>query len=360
MLHFHSLEIVELRRETEDAVTLAFAVPGELRDEYRFVQGQHLALRVRLDGAELRRTYSLCGAAGEELLRIAIKRHAQGRFSTWANEQLKVGDRVDVLAPAGSFHTPLDPAAKPRLYIAFAAGSGITPVMSILKTTLATEPRSSFILYYGNRTTASIMFREELEDLKNRYMARLAVHHFLSREQRDLELYNGRLDAEKATELCRVIVPPQSVHAFFVCGPGTMIDDVTAALHAAGAPAERIHSERFTGATAVAAPSARVARPTDARCAVTVVLDGVSSEFEMGVGPEAGSILDAALARGLELPYSCKAGVCTMCRAKLMEGEVDFTANYGLEQYEVDEGIVLTCQSSPLSGRVLVDFDEAG
>ena len=358
MLHFHPLEIVELKRETEDAIAVTFAVPPELRDAYRFVQGQHLALRTRLDGEELRRTYSICSAVGDERLRIAIKRHPGGRFSCHANEQFKVGDRVEVLAPAGSFHTPLDPASA-RLYVAFAAGSGITPIMSLLRTSLATEPRSRFILFYGNRTTASIMFREELEDLKNRYLSRLSVHHFLSREQRDIEIYNGRLDAGRVAELCRALVPATDVDAFFVCGPSTMIDDVAGALRSAGVPAARIHSEHFTTVVPVVEPGARAQQPSTARCAVTVVLDGVSSEFEMGRGPGQ-SILDAALARGLELPYSCKAGVCTMCRAKLMDGDVEFTVNYGLEPYEIEEGIILTCQSSPLSERVLVDFDEAG
>jgi ring-1,2-phenylacetyl-CoA epoxidase subunit PaaE len=359
MLHFHPLQIVELKRETEDSISITFDVPAELKDTYRFVQGQHLALRTRLNGEEIRRTYSLCGAVGEERLRIAIKRHPGGRFSTWANEKLAVGARVEVLAPAGSFHTPLHPS-NARAYVAVAAGSGITPVMSILKTTLATEPRSRFILCYGNRTVASIMFREELEDLKNRYMTRLSVHHFLSREQRDVELYNGRIDGDKTAEICRTLCPPSQVDAYFVCGPSTMIDDVSAALRAAGVSPERIHAEHFATSTPAAEPGARTAPASDERCSVTVVLDGRQSQFEMGLGPEGESILDAALASGLELPYSCKAGVCTMCRAKLTEGKVDFTVNYGLEPFEIEEGIILTCQASPLSDRVVVDFDEAG
>jgi len=360
MLHFHPLEIVELKRETEDCIGVTFAVPPDLRETYRFVQGQHVALRTTLDGEELRRTYSLCTHAGDERLRIAIKRHPNGRFSSWANEQLKVGDRVEVLAPAGSFHTQLDPHAE-RLYVAFTGGSGITPVISNVKTILADEPRSRFILFYANRTTASIIFREELEDLKNRYLTRFAVHHFLTREQRDVELYNGRIDAAKTAELCRGLIPVAAVDTFFLCGPGTMNDEVSQALQAAGAPAARIHAEWFT--TAAPAPESTVAaaaQPSAARCNVTVVLDGVSSEYDMAMGSSGESILDAALARGLDLPYSCKAGVCTTCRAKLMEGKVDFTVNYGLEPYEIEEGIILTCQSRPLTERVLIDFDEAG
>jgi ring-1,2-phenylacetyl-CoA epoxidase subunit PaaE len=360
MLHFHPLEIIELKRETEDCVGITFAVPAELRETYRFAQGQHVALRATLGGEELRRTYSLCTHAGDERLRIAIKRHPNGRFSTWANKHLVLGNRVDVLAPAGSFRTQLDPAAQ-RLYVAFTGGSGITPVISNVKTILASEPRSRCILFYANRTTASIIFREELEDLKNRYFTRFAVHHFLTREQRDVELYNGRIDAAKTTALCRGLIPVAAVDAFFLCGPGTMNDDVSNALQAAGASHSRIHAEWFTTTTPVHEASiASAATPSTARCNVTVVLDGVSSEYDMAIGGMGESILDAALARGLDLPYSCKAGVCTTCRAKLMEGKVDFAVNYGLEPYEIEDGIILTCQSRPLSERVIVDFDEAG
>jgi ring-1,2-phenylacetyl-CoA epoxidase subunit PaaE len=360
MLHFHPLQIVELKRETDDCVAISFAVPPELRDAYRFTQGQHVALRTTLGGEELRRTYSLCTRANDEQLRIAIKRHPHGRFSTWANEQLRVGDRVEVMTPAGSFHTPLDPQGA-RLYVALTGGSGITPVISNVKTILATEPRSRFILFYANRTTASIIFREELEDLKNRYFTRFAVHHFLTREQRDVELYNGRIDGAKTAELCRGLIPVAAVDAFFLCGPDSMNDDVSHALQAAGAPASRIHAEWFTSAAPAPAASAQAAaQPAAAHCNVTVVLDGVSSEYDMAMGTGGESILDAALARGLDLPYSCKAGVCTTCRAKLMEGKVDFTVNYGLEPYEIEDGIILTCQSRPLTERVLIDFDEAG
>jgi ring-1,2-phenylacetyl-CoA epoxidase subunit PaaE len=360
MLHFHPLEIVDLRRDTEECVALTFAVPPELRAAYAFVQGQHVALRARVDGEELRRTYSLCTEVGDPDLHIAIKRHPHGRFSSWAHSTLKVGDRLDVLTPAGSFHTPLDPG-RAGLYVAFAGGSGITPVMSIVKTTLAVEPRSRFILFYANRTTASIIFREEIEDLKNRHFARFAFHHFLTREQRDVELYNGRLDTAKAAELCRGLCPATEVDAFFLCGPGTMNEEVAQALQAAGAPAERIHCEWFTTTPVVQEAAARADEaPAAARCAVTIVLDGVSQEFEMAQGTGGESVLGAALARGLELPFSCKAGVCTTCRAKLMEGKVDMAANYGLEQYELDDGIILTCQSRPLTDHIVVDFDEAG
>jgi len=360
MLHFHPLEIGELRHETEDAIVLTLIVPPELREAYRFVQGQHVALRARVGGEELRRTYSICTEPGDARLRVAIKRHPGGRFSIWAHEHLKAGDRVDVLTPAGSFHTPLDPAGA-RLYVAFTGGSGITPVLSIVQTTLATEPHSRFILFYANRTTSSIMFREELEDLKNRYLTRLAVHHFLTREQRDVELYNGRIDAAKTAELGRGLYPPADVDAFFLCGPGTMNEEVAQALQAAGVPGSRIHSEWFTTTAATAEAAAHtVAAPSAALCTVTVVLDGVSQDFEMEPGAQGDTILDAGLARGLDLPYSCKAGVCTTCRARLMDGKVDFSVNYGLEPYEIEEGIILTCQSRPLSERVLVDFDEAG
>lgn len=358
MLHFHSLKVADVRRETEDTVSVAFEVPDALADQYRFVQGQHLTLRTFIDGEEVRRNYSICTGVDDGELRVAIKKVPGGRFSTFANENLKPGDVLDVLPPSGKFHVPLDPAAH-RLYLAFAAGSGITPVISIIKTTLAREPHSRFLLFYGNRTVGSIIFREELEDLKNRYMGRFSVFHILSREIQDVELFNGRIDGDKVRRLARSFLNLHAVDQVFLCGPAAMIEELRATLIDLGMPAERIHFELFTTGAVQAVQPQGARRDAGAAagtaCRVSVTLDGVETEFDLPAG--GGTILEGALAQGLDLPYSCKGGVCSTCRAKVREGEVEMAVNYALEPHEVAAGFVLTCQARPLSPRVAVDFD---
>jgi len=358
MLKFHALQVAEVHRETDEAVRVAFCVPESLADAYRFSHGQHLNLRARVGAEELRRSYSICSAPGEGELAIVVKRIAEGRFSAWANDALRAGDRIDVMTPTGHFNTALDPA-NGKTYAAFAAGVGITPIISMIKATLAAEPRSRFILFYGNRNVASIIFRETIEDLKNRYMERFSRHHVLSRETQDAAIYNGRIDGERARALFRAFCPGGADECY-VCGPASMIDEVTAALRDEGMADGHVHFERFTTAAVRKAAPAPAAEPApraagNGQAAVTVVMDG--RRTEIAVDPDGPGIVDAALAQGVELPFSCKSGVCSTCRAKVVEGEVRMDANYALEPWELEAGYVLACQSHPLSARVTLDYD---
>jgi ring-1,2-phenylacetyl-CoA epoxidase subunit PaaE len=350
---FHSLKIAEVRRETPDSVSLCFALPPELRADYAFAPGQHLALRTRLDGEEVRRSYSICSGLDDGELRVAIKKVGGGRFSRWANEQLKAGDAIDVMTPDGRFTVPVDPAHA-KHYVAFAAGSGITPILSLAKTLLRREPGSRFTLVYGNRRAATSMFQEELEDLKDRYLARFALFNVFSREEQEVELFNGRLDAPRVRAFLDTLIPVGSIDEAFVCGPASMIDEVEAALHAAGVAPGHVHVERF------GTPGAAVAHAEPAEDAslakVTFIVDGLKREVQFQ--REHGSLLEAGAAAGLDLPFSCKGGMCCTCRAKLLEGQVKMRKNFALEQADLDAGFVLTCQSYPLSERVLLSFDD--
>jgi ring-1,2-phenylacetyl-CoA epoxidase subunit PaaE len=350
---FHSLKIAEVRRETPDSVSLCFELPAELRADYAFVPGQHLALRARLDGEEVRRSYSICAGLDDGELRVAIKKVGGGRFSNWANEQLKAGDAIDVMTPDGRFTVPVD-ATHAKHYVAFAAGSGITPILSLAKTLLKREPGSRFTLVYGNRRAATSMFQEELEDLKDRYLARFALFNVFSREEQEVALFNGRIDAAKVRAFLDRLVPVGSIDEAFVCGPASMIDEVEAALHAAGVAAGHVHVERFgTPGEAVA----HVEPAEDASLAkVTFIVDGLKREVQFQ--REHGSLLEAGAAAGLDLPFSCKGGMCCTCRARLLEGQVKMRKNFALEQADLDAGFVLTCQSYPLSDRVLLSFDD--
>jgi ring-1,2-phenylacetyl-CoA epoxidase subunit PaaE len=349
---FHSLRISEVRRETPECVSLAFEVPAALAGEYRFVQGQHLNLRAQLDGEEARRSYSICSGVDDGELRVAIKKVPGGRFSVWANEALRAGDAVDVMTPEGRFFTPLDPA-RPKHYVAFAAGSGITPVLSLARTTLAREPRSRFTLVYGNRRLASTMFHEALWELKDRYLTRFTLYNVFSREQQEVELFNGRIDAAKVRAFLEALIPAESIDEAFVCGPASMIDEVEGALIGAGVAREHVHVERF-GVPGAAPLPVDDAEAAEAR--VTLLVDGVRREIDFHRGQH--SILEAGRAAGIDLPFSCKGGMCSTCRARLLEGEVRMAKNYALEPHEVAAGYVLTCQSYPLTPRVLVSFDD--
>lgn len=350
---FHPLKIAELRRETADAVSLRFEVPAALAEDYRFVQGQHLTLKARVGDEELRRSYSICAGVNDGELRVAIKKVAGGRFSTWANGGIQVGDVLEVMTPEGRFHTPLDPA-QARHYVAFAAGSGITPILSLIKTTLAAEPQSRFTLVYGNRRQASVMFAEALEDLKNRYLARFTLYNLFSREEQEVPLFNGRLDAAKVAAFMDTLLPADTIDEAFICGPGAMIDEVEAALLGAGLSAQHIHLERF--GVPDAAPAHHVEAGDAPQATIVVVADGLRREMEFHASDP--SILDVALRAGMDLPYSCKGGVCCTCRAKVVEGKVRMDKNYTLEQPDVDAGYVLTCQAHPLTERVVISFDE--
>ncbi|MGZ5217829.1 MAG: 1,2-phenylacetyl-CoA epoxidase subunit PaaE [Caldimonas sp.] len=357
-LHFHPLTVRSVRPETDEAVVVSFDVPGDLAEAFRFTHGQHLTLRNTIDGSDERRSYSICAGVGDGELRVGVRKVPGGRFSTWINESLKPGDTIQVMAPEGRFFVPLEPTAA-RHYLGIAGGSGITPILSIMKTVLAAEPKSTFTLIYGNRKLRSTMFLEELEDLKNRYLSRLTLHLVFSQESTDLPLYGGRIGQAKIGEFLGALVDPAQLDHVFVCGPHGVNDEAEAALLAAGVAPERIHIERFgvpdaDGAAARAAHAPREGDAADAQ--VTIIRDGVSSVIDFHA--HQGNILDAAAEAGLEVPFSCKSGVCCTCRAKLLEGQVRMERNFALEKHEVAAGFVLTCQSHPLTERVVLSFDE--
>ena len=353
-IEFHRLKIADVRRETPEAVSIAFTVPSELSEAYRFAPGQHLTLRTRVNGEEVRRSYSICTAPDDGELRVAVKKVEGGAFSTLANAAIEPGDEIEVMTPQGRFGVTLDPEAA-RSYVAIAAGSGITPIMSILRTVLAHEPKSRVTLIYGNRTTQSIIFREAIEDVKDRYLSRFTVHHVLSRERQEIALLDGRIDGAKLDALLRTL-PEGSIDHAFVCGPGGLIEDGKTALLRAGVAPEHIHVEYFsTDGTPVAAQPSHVARP-DAREAVAeITLNGARHEVPVRGGE---TIVEAGLRAGLEMPYSCRGGMCCTCRAKVTEGEVRMDTNYSLEPWELEAGYVLTCQSHPLTPKVVLDYDQ--
>ncbi|SFW97698.1 1,2-phenylacetyl-CoA epoxidase subunit PaaE [Marinospirillum alkaliphilum] len=358
MSQFHSLTLKEVRPETRDAVSLLFDVPASLQETFRFTQGQHLVLRTHLSNEEVRRSYSICSGVNDGELRVAVKRVAGGRFSNFANEQLKAGQTLDVMPPQGHFHVALDPQRQGD-YLAVAAGSGITPILSIIKTTLESEPQSRFTLFYGNRSTATTLFREALEDLKNRYMQRLNLVFIFSREQQDIDLYNGHINHEKCDALFDRWVKVPELTAAFICGPQVMTESVRDSLINHGLDKSRVHYELFTpagGAPVARKDRADVQVDQQAVSQVTVVADGRALTFDLTRNTQ--SILDAGNANGADLPWSCKAGVCSTCRAKVVEGEVDMDANFALEDYEVEAGYVLSCQCYPVSDKVVLDFDQ--
>jgi ring-1,2-phenylacetyl-CoA epoxidase subunit PaaE len=354
---FHSLPVVKVERETRDAISITFDVPDALRDLFRFEPGQHLTLRARLGDEDIRRSYSICSPAGGPL-RIAVKRTPGGLFSMWANDALREGGTLDVMPPMGHFNVGHDASAS-RHYLGIAAGSGITPLLSIVATALMVEPASRFTLIYGNRASSTVMFRDELAALKDRYLDRLNLVHVLSREPQDIELLHGRVDRAKADALFETWVPIANVDYAFICGPEGMMDAVRESLLAHGLPAERIRIERFAASipkhTHVPRPLPQAAHT---ECEVNVIIDGSQRMFLLEKGVE--NIIDGGLRNGIELPYSCKGGVCSTCRCKLVDGEVDMDVNFALEDYEVARGFILACQSYPVTDRVTIDFDQIG
>jgi len=354
---FHKLRIAEVRRETPDAVSIRFEIPEHLKQVFVFKAGQHLTLRTELDGEDVRRNYSVCVAPSETEMRIAIKQMTPGRFSLWANANLREGNEIEVLPPMGRFVVPEKPGGSPY-YVALAGGSGITPVISIVKTVLETQPTARLVLLYGNRNTAAVMFLEELAGLKNRYMDRLELYHFLEDEAEEIELFNGRLDREKCEAVFDSLVDVKSADTFFICGPGPMMDAAEAALLARGVPPEKILIERFTS-SALSAEQLAAREALQQKAAGTeliVTLDGRRSRIAFD--PTKGSILDCVHAAGMPAPYACKGGVCTTCRAKILEGQVTMTKNYGLTEQELAAGYVLTCQSVPATDRIVLNYDE--
>lgn len=356
---FHTLKVSDIRRETQEAVSIGFAVPEDLQDTFRFTQGQHLTLRAVINGQEERRSYSICSGLYEDALRIAVKQVPEGKFSTFCNTELSINDELDVMPPMGHFHTPLKPQSA-RHHVAFAAGSGITPILSLLKTTLEEEPNSSWTLVYSNRATESILFLEELEDLKNRYMHRLTLVHLLSREAQDWDLLNGRLDESKADALLDGALISGTIDQAYLCGPFPMIKAVETSLLRHGLTQENIHYELFQAPEDFAEQQEKRPQLSESEAShvsqVQVKLNGKVSTFDLQRGAE--SILEAALKTRADVPFACKGGVCCTCRAKVIEGEVEMDLNYGLEPAEIEQNFVLTCQSHPVSDRVVLDFDQ--
>lgn len=352
---FHALTVAEVVPETDEARSIRFAVPAELEEAFRFRAGQHLTLRTMIDGEEVRRNYSLCTAPDDRDLMVTVKQIAGGVFSNWVARELEAGDSIDVMPPHGSFTVDFDPAAE-RRYVGFAGGSGITPVMSLIRTALATEPKSRFTLFYGNRDAGSIIFLEQLAALKDRYLGRFELYHFLSDEEGDFELLNGMLDQATCEAAIEAFVrDPGKVDAWFICGPGPMMDSAEAALVGRGVAADRIHIERFTAGRPSAALAAEMAQLQEEAAGLTmsVTIDGRTRKVEFSEA----NILDSARAAGLPAPFACKAGVCATCRARVTSGEVSMAARYGLTDEEIAAGYVLTCQSVPKGEGVAVDYD---
>ncbi len=354
--HFHQLTVKEIRKETPDCVSIAFEIPAGLQKEFEFEQGQNITIKMKMEGEEIRRSYSICSSPFEHELRVAVKKVEAGKFSTYANSLLKAGDLLEVLPPTGKFNTALS-GTNTKQYLAFAAGSGITPVISIIKTTLQTEPLSGFTLVFGNRGLSSIIFFEELEGLKNKYLNRFNFINILSRERTDSPVNFGRINRHKLNELSK-LVDYKGTDEFFICGPEEMIFCVKDFLEELQIDKKKIHFELFTtpGQKKSSVMSSEpVEKTTGPQSKITVKLDGRSFDFNLGFDGE--NILDAALKQGADLPFACKGGVCCTCKAKLLEGKVNMEVNWGLEQEEVDQGFILTCQSHPVTEKVVVNFD---
>jgi ring-1,2-phenylacetyl-CoA epoxidase subunit PaaE len=351
---FHPLTVASIEPVTDDSVAITFEVPEDLREDYAFSHGQHLTVRTELAGDDVRRNYSICSPAGSGVLRVAVKRLPGGAFSEHALDVLRPGDVLDVMTPSGRFFTELDPAHR-KHYVCVAAGSGITPVLSIVASVLAAEPRSSVTLLYGNRTHSSVMFLEELEDLKDTYPERFQLLHVLSREPQEVELFSGRLDADRMGRILDGLLPPDTVDEWFLCGPFEMVSDLRKLLVKEGVPKKQIHAEVFHVESGPPVRRAPVEAAEGEGAKVTITLDGRRSTFSLPAdGP---AVLDAALRVRADAPFACKGGVCGTCRAKVVEGTVEMDTNWALEPDEVEKGYVLTCQSHPTSDTVVLDYD---
>lgn len=357
MSKFISATVKDVRRETPDAVSFSIEVPEDVRKEFTFIQGQYLTFRTIIDGEDVRRSYSICSSPLDMELRVAVKEVEGGKFSSFVNRTLKKGDTIDVMPPIGHFYTKVNPAQK-KNYVAFAAGSGITPVISIIKTVLSVEKESTFTLFYGNKGAHSIIFREELEGLKNKYIDRFSLYHILSREPSDIPVLCGRMNGEKCLDFFKYFVDRDITDEYFICGPGDMIMDIKETLEKTGIAKEKIHFELFTtpGENSFHAVRKEIVKQFDGKeSRVTVILDGQHTAFMLDTAGD--NILDAALKEGADVPYACKGAVCCTCKAKVAEGKVEMELNYSLTDEEVAAGYVLTCQSHPVSEKVVIDFD---
>lgn len=356
MAKFHSLKVQDIRKETKDCAVISFEVPADLQSEFEFKQGQHLTLRATIDGKEVRRSYSLCSSPIENQWKVAVKKISGGVFSTFVNESLKKGQTIDVMAPNGVFYKDIQPD-QAKNYIAFAAGSGITPILSIIKTHLALEPNCTFKLFYLNRSVKSIIFKEEIELLKNRYFGRFEIFHFLTKEHRAVELFNGRFTQEKLQVLTSKIIDVPEVSDCFICGPEDMIFLVRDELVAAGLSRDKIHYELFTSGN-TEADKQRIDKILEHKAVGTevTIIDG-GKEFHFTMGDEFDNILDGALAAGADLPYACKGGVCSTCRCQVVEGTVEMKLNYAIDESDLKKNFILSCQAVPTSAKIVVDFD---
>lgn len=351
---FHSLRVADIEKLTEDAVALTFEIPDELVEDYRFTPGQHVTVRTAKAGDDVRRNYSICATPAQRKLRIGVKRISGGGFSTYALERIQVGDEVDVMTPTGRFCTAPDPA-RSRHLVCVAAGSGITPILSILGSVLEAEPASTVTLLYGNRGVSSVMFLDELTDYKDRFTERLQLVHVLSREQPDIELFAGRIDRAKFTRFLRTLVPPDTVDEWYLCGPHEMVDELRGVLSESGVPRQNVHTELFHVGPAPVPRHAPAASEDGGECEVTAILDGRRSTFRLASdGPP---VLEAVLTVRGDAPFACRGGVCGTCRARVVEGAVRMDQCYALEPDEVANGYALTCQSHPTTERLVVDYD---
>ena len=354
MVQFYPLRVADIKRDTRDSVILTLEPQNGDREKFQFIQGQYLTFRRSFEGEELRRSYSICAGVNDRVLRVGIKKVEDGWFSSWANDELKIGETIDAMAPMGNFHSALKPDDA-RSYLGFAGGSGITPMISLIRTIMDVEPKSRFTLVYGNRSTTAIMFREELEDLKNTHMGRVNIVHILESEA-DIDLFSGRLDREKCDALFERWIDVKGADLAFICGPEPMMLAVSDALKAHGMAEDAIKFELFKS------PKSKKRKPKSAngagvqtRARATIILDGVAREVEL---TDEETVLEAALAANIGAPFACKAGVCSTCRAKLVEGEVEMESNNALEDYEVQRGYILTCQSHPCTKKLVVDYDQ--
>lgn len=354
---FYPLTVSDIRRETPDCVSVAFEIPNDAKEHFSFLPGQYITFKYTHEGEELRRSYSICAAPYENELRVAIKKVEGGIFSTHANEALAVGDILETMPPLGNFTTEID-ASHTKNYVCFAAGSGITPVISLVKTILAEEPSSTVTLIYGNKEFQSIVFREEIEALKNKHVERLQVVHILSRERLESDLNYGRIDADKCDTLCKTLISMENMDKAFICGPEAMILSVKDYLLGRGMDKSNVKFELFTSAAPIGnKTTAKATQDVDESelCDITVKVD--DRTFDLKLAYDGFTILDAALSKGADLPYACKGGVCCTCKCKVIEGEVEMEVNYALEDEEVEQGYVLSCQSHPKTKKVVVDFD---
>lgn len=358
MSALHKIKVKKVIKETADCVSVSFDISKDLQPKFQYKSGQYLALETEINGEKVRRSYSLCSAPYENEWKVAIKKVEGGKFSTFANEELENNDELSVMVPAGGFALTPDKEAANH-YVAYGAGSGITPILSMIKTVMHDEPKSRFTLFYGNRNFDSIIFREEIEGLKNIYLDRLSVHHILSKEKLGSPLFFGRIDAQKCEKFGKVFYDPAEVKGYYLCGPAQMIFGVKDQLIAQGVDSSKIHFELFNTSDipVTEKKEAEVTFDSDAESKVTIILDGES--FDMPLEYGGASILDAALVAGADLPYACKGGVCSTCKAQITKGEATMDINYALEPDEVENGFILTCQAHPRTSEVTVNFDEA-